>query len=55
MQVGETCSHILILKNGRKIIDGTIGEITRRFSEQPGDANLEEVFFRATSEPKAGP
>jgi ABC-2 type transport system ATP-binding protein len=53
--VGEICSHILILKNGRKIIGGTIGEITRKFSEQPGDANLEEVFFRATSEPKAGP
>jgi len=47
--VGEICSHILILKNGRKIIDGTIGEITRKYSEQPGDANLEEVFFRATS------
>jgi ABC-2 type transport system ATP-binding protein len=48
--VEEICSHILILKNGRKIIDGTIEEITRKFSEQPGDANLEEVFFRATSD-----
>ena len=45
--VEEICTHILILKNGRKIIDGTIEEITRRFSEQPGDANLEEIFFRA--------
>jgi ABC-2 type transport system ATP-binding protein len=51
--VEEICSRILILKNGRKIIDGTLEEITQRFSEQPGDANLEEVFFRATSEPKA--
>jgi ABC-2 type transport system ATP-binding protein len=49
--VEEICSRILILKNGRKIIDGTIGEIMQKFSEQPGDANLEEVFFRATSEP----
>jgi ABC-2 type transport system ATP-binding protein len=48
--VEEICSHILILKNGRKIIDGTIGEITRKFSEQSGDASLEDVFFRATSE-----
>jgi ABC-2 type transport system ATP-binding protein len=48
--VQEICSHILILKNGRKITDGTLAEITRRFSEQPGDANLEEIFFRATSE-----
>ena len=48
--VEEICSHILILKNGRKIIDGTIEEITQKFSEQPGDVNLEEVFFRATGE-----
>jgi ABC-2 type transport system ATP-binding protein len=46
--VEEICSNILILKQGRKIIDGTIEQITQKFSEQPGDANLEEVFFRAT-------
>src|SRR5207249_5586272 len=38
--VEEICSHILILKNGRKIIDGTMQEIRSRFSEQAGDANL---------------
>ena len=48
--VEEICSRILILKNGRKIADGTLAEITQKFSEQPGDANLEEIFFRATSE-----
>jgi len=48
--VQEICSHILILKDGRKIIDGTIQEITRRFSAEPGDTNLEDVFFRATSD-----
>jgi ABC-2 type transport system ATP-binding protein len=48
--VEEICSHILILKQGRKIADGTILEITNRFSEQTGDASLEEVFFRATSD-----
>lgn len=54
--VEEICTHILILKNGKKVIDGTLEEITRRFSEQPGDANLEEVFFRATSDsPPAAP
>src|SRR5262245_13722325 len=46
----EVCSHILILKSGRKVIDGTIEQIMQKFSEQTGDANLEEVFFRATSE-----
>jgi ABC-2 type transport system ATP-binding protein len=48
--VEEICSRILILKNGRKIADGTLAEIRQRFSEQPGDTNLEEIFFRATSE-----
>ena len=52
--VEEICSRILILKNGQKIADGTLAEITRKFSEQPGDANLEEIFFRATSETNAG-
>ena len=49
----EVCSHVLILKNGRKVIDGTIEEVTRRFTGPdgaPGDANLEEIFFRATSD-----
>lgn len=53
--VEEICSHILILKSGRKVIDGTLGDITQKFSEQSGDANLEEVFFRATSEPPPPP
>jgi len=53
--VEEICSHILILKNGQKVIDGTLAEITQKFSEQPGDANLEEIFFRATIEPTAPP
>jgi ABC-2 type transport system ATP-binding protein len=48
--VQEICSHILILKNGCKISSGTIQEIARQYSDQAGDANLEEVFFRATGE-----
>ena len=50
--VGEICTHILILKNGRKVADGTIQEITSRFSEQATEANLEEVFFKATEDAK---
>jgi ABC-2 type transport system ATP-binding protein len=48
--VQEICSHILILKGGRKVIDGTISDITQKFSQQPGDTNLEEVFFKATED-----
>jgi ABC-2 type transport system ATP-binding protein len=51
----EICSHVLILKNGRKVIDGTLEEVRQRFSEQSGDSNLEDVFFRATGETKDAP
>jgi ABC-2 type transport system ATP-binding protein len=46
----EVCSNVLILKNGRKIVDGTLAEIRLKYSEQLGDANLEDVFFHATGE-----
>jgi ABC-2 type transport system ATP-binding protein len=49
----EVCSHVLILKNGRKVVDGTLDEVTKKFSEHP-DTSLEEVFFRATQEPTQG-
>jgi ABC-2 type transport system ATP-binding protein len=48
--VQEICSHLLILKNGRKIGAGTLQEISRRFSDQAGEADLEAVFFKATGE-----
>jgi ABC-2 type transport system ATP-binding protein len=48
----EVCSHVLILKGGRKIIDGSMEEIRGKFSEMPAGANLEEIFFRATGETK---
>ncbi len=55
--VEEICSHILILKNGRLVASGTMDEITRRFSSETGGTDLEEVFFRATSDaaPEPGP
>jgi len=52
--VEEICSHILILKDGRKVIHGTLAEITQKFATQAGDANLEEVFFRATEDAGKG-
>ena len=53
--VEEICSHILILKNGRKVADGTLAEITQKFSQRPGDVTLEEIFFRATGDAKSDP
>lgn len=50
----EVCSHVLILKNGNKILDGTLDEIRRKYAEL-GDANLEDVFFHATGETTLAP
>jgi ABC-2 type transport system ATP-binding protein len=44
----EVCSHVLILKQGEKIADGTLAEVRERFSEGDAAANLEDVFIRAT-------
>ena len=48
--VEEICTHILILKSGRKVADGTMADIKERFLQQADRSNLEEVFFRATSD-----
>jgi ABC-2 type transport system ATP-binding protein len=52
----EVCSHVLILKNGEKVADGTMAEVRARFSGG-ADLSLEDVFFRATgdSETPAAP
>jgi len=50
----EVCSHVLILKSGSKVAVGTLEAVRQKFSEQR-DANLEEVFFRATGEQTPGP
>lgn len=49
--VEEICTHILILKSGQKVVHGTIAEIREKFSQPSDDATLEDVFFRATTEP----
>lgn len=48
--VEEICTHILILKDGRKVADGTMADIKHRFLQGSDQSNLEEVFFRATSD-----
>jgi ABC-2 type transport system ATP-binding protein len=44
----EVCSHVLILKRGAKIADGTIEEVSAQFSNGEAGVTLEEIFFRAT-------
>jgi len=51
--VEEICDRILILKAGRKIIHGTLQEISGTLPELKGDRNLEEIFLHVTG-PAAG-
>lgn len=44
----EVCSHVLILKKGEKIADGSLAEVAARFSNGEPNVSLEEVFIRAT-------
>ncbi len=44
----EVCTHVLILKKGEKLADGTIAEVAARFSNGEANVNLEEIFIRAT-------
>ena len=44
----EVCTHVLILKRGSKIADGTLADVAARFSNGEPNVSLEEVFIRAT-------
>jgi ABC-2 type transport system ATP-binding protein len=47
--IQEVCTHLLILKNGQKVADGTVAEIQARYGSD-GSGSLEDVFFRATGD-----
>ena len=47
--VEEVCTHLLILKNGNKVVDGTVAQVRAQYGVD-GDASLEDVFFRATGD-----
>jgi ABC-2 type transport system ATP-binding protein len=51
--VEEVCTHLLILKNGEKMADGTVAEVRSRFSDG-STTSLEDVFFRATGDNENG-
>jgi ABC-2 type transport system ATP-binding protein len=44
----EVCSHVLILKQGEKIAEGTLADVAARFSNGDVNVSLEEIFLRAT-------
>jgi ABC-2 type transport system ATP-binding protein len=44
----EVCTHVLILKKGEKVANGTLADVAAQFSNGEADVGLEEVFIRAT-------
>jgi len=46
--VEELCDRVLILNHGRKVVHGSLEEISRTLPEMQADSNLEEIFLRVT-------
>jgi ABC-2 type transport system ATP-binding protein len=44
----EVCTHVLILKKGDKVADGTLSDVAVQFSNGEANVSLEEIFIRAT-------
>jgi ABC-2 type transport system ATP-binding protein len=44
----EVCTHVLILKRGLKVANGTLSEVAAQFAHGESGVDLEEVFIRAT-------
>ena len=51
--VKEVCTHLLILKDGVKVADGSVEEVRSRFSDG-SESSLEDAFFRATGDTDSG-
>ncbi len=52
--VEEVCDRVLILKEGRCVVHGSIGEILGSVPELKEDSNLEEIFLRITGQADDG-
>jgi len=48
--VEEICDRVLVLQHGKKILEGTLDEIRASVPDMSGDADLEEIFLRATGQ-----
>ncbi|MDB4949676.1 MAG: transporter, ATP-binding protein [Gemmatimonadetes bacterium] len=50
-QIEGLCSHVLIVRTGRRVFAGSKEALRDRFPELGPDASLEELFFHATEGP----
>ena len=48
--VEEVCDRVLIVQHGKKILEGTLDEIRAALPDLSTDADLEEIFLRATGQ-----
>src|SRR5712691_9223134 len=46
--VEEICTRVIIMDRGRKIADGTVGELAARAELSPAGSSLEQIFLRVT-------
>jgi ABC-2 type transport system ATP-binding protein len=46
--VEEICTRIVIIDAGRKVADGTLGELRERSREAAHGSNLEQIFLSVT-------
>jgi ABC-2 type transport system ATP-binding protein len=51
--VQEICGRVVIVQRGRKVLEGTLEEIRAALPDLSADADLEEIFLRATEGPGA--
>ncbi|HVT56850.1 MAG TPA: ABC transporter ATP-binding protein [Thermoanaerobaculia bacterium] len=50
--VQEICGRVVIVQRGRKVLEGTLAEIRAALPDLGSDADLEEIFLRATEGPE---
>jgi len=53
--VEEVCDRILVVQHGKQILGGTLEEIRAGVPDLSGDADLEEIFLRATGQDQDEP
>ncbi len=52
--VQEICGRVVIVQRGRQVLAGTLAEIRAALPDLAADADLEEIFLRATEGADAG-
>jgi ABC-2 type transport system ATP-binding protein len=53
--VEEVCTRVIIMDRGRKIADGTVGELASRADLARAGSRLEEIFLHVTGQDPSRP